>query len=677
MTSSELVQYLQLLVYLSGVFAYGFIARQLLRDPMVLFGSWAVRGLTCSITLWYASQLIVEVLRVLAPGWVWCSWAAASVGGAAWLGLFPLMAHTPWQLIALTNGQRRPSSGLVVALAYVTALLLLPWSYQWITRAPDSVALALAGGPVVIYVAVAVVVACAGMLRLRRIIHDKQGRRLLSWLLATAPGVGMLVVVSLLVDESLQGQIVRAASQLLGVAPALVTLYFVQRYVVLRLTLPLRTLRHFLVAVSFVVMVMAAGPWLGIETSEAYRRLVAWAVLLSFVGGAGYSTATGLAIRRSTAVRRLLEPSIPPQVLQELATRLRRLRLPEQQLRELVAARLSEWLGTTVRFVERPGELDVPAIRQLWRHFERPQAAGCYRIGAPAALDQLLAEVGLLAAYPVRVDGGLTAVVVVEQGMAGVREGEREALELVLGQLADVLELRRLVEERVAAEQRVAEQERLSMLGLVAASLAHEVKNPLSSMKALAQTLEEELALHDPASDQVQDLRVIVTQINQLQEVTGEILGFARPRGDEQTNLAQLVRSTVYVVRAEARRQGKTIAPELAEETPLVAGSPAGWQMVVFNLVLNAVRHSPDGSTITVRLRDGDGGVIVLETENPGAAMAPERAAALFEPFVSDAGTGLGLAIVARRLSRLGGTIELENQPGRVVFRVRAPVAQE
>jgi signal transduction histidine kinase len=284
---------------------------------------------------------------------------------------------------------------------------------------------------------------------------------------------------------------------------------------------------------------------------------------------------------------------------------------------------------------------------------------------------RVLADESLWAAFPLRVADELVDVLVVEPGRGGgVREGERETVQLVIGQLSAVLELRRLAEERMATERRLAEQERLGTLGLVAASLAHEVKNPLASIKALAQTVQEELAASESDVEQREDLKVIVGQIGRLEEVTREILGFARPTGDDRTDLAGLVRSAIYVLRSEARRRGIEIEAQGLDESGSVPGSPATWQVAVFNLILNAVRHAPEGSTVIVRLVHREGRVVAFEMENGGPAIDEALASRIFEPFVSRGGTGLGLAMAARSVAAAGGSIALLNEPGRVVFRV-------
>ena len=224
---------------------------------------------------------------------------------------------------------------------------------------------------------------------------------------------------------------------------------------------------------------------------------------------------------------------------------------------------------------------------------------------APAGpLADLLQKADLQAAFPLRVGGELAGVLVLEISPAagGYQEGDMETVQLVLRQLAANLEMRRLVEARLATERRLAERERLSLLGLVAASLAHELKNPLSSMKSLAQTVHEELAAADPGSDQAQDLGLIVEQIDRLHGVTREILDFARAPEGEGVELTGLLRRTLYVLGHEARRRGIELDASEVRDVGRVGGTAATWQTVLFNLVLNASQHAPAGSVVNVRL---------------------------------------------------------------------------
>jgi signal transduction histidine kinase len=594
---------------------------------------------------------------------------------------FPAFAHATWRFASegLEAAGRRGVSWVLVALSHATlGLFVWPAVLYW-GRAETSLESAAADlyPRIVLHVAVGGLTAFVLLVgALRRSSDPRFVLFLRCFLVALAAVVG---VVALGILSSGLGDVWRVSAQLVGLGPAVVLLWFAQRHNVLRLSLSLRTLRHFLTTVAVVLLVVAAGPAVraeGADGSDVFRRLVALTVLLAFIGGSAYSALAALVARRWPAIRRLIQPSIPAQETEELVRRLRTLEADERELKAVVTAGLERSLGAPARFLGSREE-GSGGIERLWQYFSDFPTPGCDRVDAPPEVARVLADQDLWAAFPLRVTDELVDILVVEPGPGGgVREGERETVQLVVGQLSAVLELRRLAEERMATERRLAEQERLGTLGLVAASLAHEVKNPLASIKALAQTVQEELASSDAGVEQREDLKVIVGQIGRLEEVTREILGFARPTGDDRTDLAGLVRSAIYVLRSEARRRGIEIEAKGLDESSSMPGSPATWQVAVFNLILNAVHHAPAGSTVVVRLIHREGRVVAFETENGGPAIDEALASRIFEPFVSRDGTGLGLAMAARSVAAAGGTIGLVNEPGRVVFRVELGAAQ-
>ncbi|MEM6454575.1 MAG: HAMP domain-containing sensor histidine kinase, partial [Acidobacteriota bacterium] len=149
--------------------------------------------------------------------------------------------------------------------------------------------------------------------------------------------------------------------------------------------------------------------------------------------------------------------------------------------------------------------------------------------------------------------------------------------------------------------------------------------------------------------------------------------------GDETaTDLVALTRSVAYVLGAEARRRGITIQTALpaADAVAPVRGTVGSWQTIVFNLLLNAVAHTPTGAAVDVRVAPRADGGARFETRNPGI-IDPAVRSSLFDPFVGARadGTGLGLALVAGRVAELGGAIAAEADDGDVLFRVDAPAA--
>ena len=484
-----------------------------------------------------------------------------------------------------------------------------------------------------------------------------------------------------------------------------------QRYNLLRLSLSNRVLRHFLAVLALVLVVFLASPTLGERGFEETRPLVGWGLTLALVVGLGSPWVMGRALARSARLRGLFGRSITPEELDRFMDGLVTSELNEHDMLQATAEQLGAWLGSETKLLPEEG------LAALWTHFhsgdegaDSQPADRSYgrilRLAPPSReIHRQLAKRGLHAVFALRVEGEVEALI----GLAasptggGYADGELEAVQLLLRQLASIFTSNRRLAARLATERRLAEQERLGMLGLVSASLAHEIKNPLSSMKILAQTVREDLAGADEATDAqeriregIVDLDLIVEQIDRLNETTREILGLARLREGETTELTSLVASALYVIQAEARRSGVELAAVELAEVGSVPGSPASWQTVVFNLLLNAVEHTAAGervdASLTVEASEGEGRV-TFRVCNPFEGPVPDAPETLFDPFVTDGGTGvgtesgtrsgtgggtgLGLPLVARRVREMGGDVQMTHEPTdhghRVEVRVSVP----
>lgn len=682
----DLLLFAHLLLFVTGTLLYGFLSRELFRNPRVLPGL-PMRLTVVFLTVWYGGCLVDQVGRALVPSPDRLAGADALldvVRGLAWLASFPLLTHGLWRLLERESRRIDRWLGplwLVPGYATLAPLAFVAWE-AWRQGSMMLTEVGRVAYPlIVLHVVVASGASACMVLRWLRFSADLRLNQFLRWLLAGLGITALLVIAGGFVlpagpepwdgavdlGSTLWRLLVEASGLVLGIT----FLYFVQRYNLLRLSMSYRSLRHFLALLGIVGLVMLVGTVVsgrGGGTAEM-QRIVAWGVLAALLAIVLYTPLQRAAFRRSAGLRRLLGVSITAEELEALTRQLQSLDLPEEEMRALAAREIGQWLATRARFLARS---DQPV---LWEHFADPEARAFNRLDAPTdRTAALLQSADLQAAFPLRVAGELVSVLVVEISPAagGYQEGDMETVQLVLRQLAVSLEVRRLLEARVQAERRLAERERLSLLGMVAASLAHELKNPLSSMKALAQTVHEELEREVPGSDRAQDLGLIVEQIDRLHGVSREILDFARSPEGEGTDLAALLRKTLYVLGHQARRRGIDLDASDVQEVGRVDGTSATWQTVLFNLVLNASQHAPAGSTVAVRLnRSGEG--IVFSTENAGPAIPEEIAGRLFEPFASDSedGTGLGLALVAQRVRELGGTISVVNEPGRIVFEVR------
>jgi len=682
-----------LLVFLVGTLLYGFLLREIGRNPSILPGL-PIRLLAGCLTVWYSGCLIDELATLLG------SYTAgpAPVGAVfdivrafAWLASFPLLAHTVWRFLPTRSSTGSPThrpSWIWLVPGYLTLLGFIPAARAiWRTQSP---LLATTAREifllVLIHATLSFAVTAWLLIRVLRTTDDVRLQQFLRWLLpALVVTLGLLSigpVVGVKGDVSAMAvSLWRLTAEVSGLVLGLTLLFFVQRYNLLRLSLSNRSLRHFAAALALVIVVMLYGPAQGIHDTQTFRRLVAFGLVAAVAAAMLYSPLRRAASKRSPKLRRWLGDSPTPKDLDDFSRRLHTLDLPEGELLDLVAKQIGEWLVTNARFHGPPDDGDRESAL-LWRHFQNPSSSAFNRLQPPSnRLAGILGRTQLHAVFPLRVETVLEHVLGLEVSATGggYQDGEMEAARLVLRQLGGVIHLRRLAEQRVGEERRFAEQERLSMLGMVSASLVHEVKNPLSSIKVLAETVGEELETADPGSEQAEDLALIVSQIDRLNTVAHEILGFARAPHAQQTGSAlelnTLLADSLAVLRFHARNRGVEIDDTGVEEVGVVPGTAAAWQTIVLNLISNAIEHAPTGTAVRVRLTEIDER-LVLETENAGPAIDPDVEDRLFEDFVSSGGTGLGLGLVARRVDDLDGEVVVENTEDRIVFRVSCPRAR-
>lgn len=673
--------YLDLLIFLAGTLLYGFLTREVLRRRRVLQRNLPLRLLFACWCLWYAGALIDGVLAMLLgdPRHVLgLNTGLDLLRGFAWLLSFPLLAHT----LALERlDLERPVAAwrrLLPALAYLPLVLFIAPAISFARRGEWLLVREVAQiyPLILLHASISLGLAVSFALGLLRAAHDPRLSRFLKSLIAALAVLFAVLASALLVEtwEETTGALRLLRTLVLAglLLPGGLFAYFVQRYNLLRLSLSHGTLRHFVGVLLLVLLVMAAGPTLAHEHPDVLRRFVAWGLLMALFIGVAYRPLIDRALERSRTLRRLLGHHVAPQELDHLMETLQQLDLEEGDALARTADELGLWLGTRTFFLDEDADAEI-----FWNAFRDPEIQLIHQLDPPnARLAARLAALDLHAVFALRVDRRLVGVLglALSRTGGGYADGEIEAIRLVLRQLAGTLALRRLLHHRLAEERRLAEHERLGMLGLVAASLAHELKNPLSSIKVLAQSLREELAGADPEAEGVRDLDCIVEQIDGLDSTAREILGLARPRPGASTELGQLVHSALYVLQAEARKRGVEIRSTV-EDPGTVAGTAASWQTVIFNLTLNAVEHTPPGGETIVRLAPADGERLLFETRNPGPAIGRDEAERLFAPFVSEGGTGLGLALVARRLTELGGEVEVDHADGQVIFRVLAPLS--
>lgn len=234
------------------------------------------------------------------------------------------------------------------------------------------------------------------------------------------------------------------------------------------------------------------------------------------------------------------------------------------------------------------------------------------------------------------------------------------ALEFIGEQLPAMIDLCGLIEEKVRLERELAEREQLALLGQMAASVSHNLRNPLSSMKTILQVQLEHPNL---PLDVRHDCALVVGEIDRMGEKLKQLLNFAKPSVNGQSIAAvALARQTASLFARDAERRNLRLEFDEPTEEILVLASEDALGEVLSNLIVNAIEAQPNGGRVRVGLaRVSEGLEICVEDDGPG--ISPDLRAKIFQPYFTTkaTGTGLGLSIVARRVDEIGGTISCES----------------
>lgn len=225
-------------------------------------------------------------------------------------------------------------------------------------------------------------------------------------------------------------------------------------------------------------------------------------------------------------------------------------------------------------------------------------------------------------------------------------------------------------------DREVLRAEQLAALGQLAAGVAHEVRNPLTSIKLLVQA---ELEGSSPGGMSMEDLKVVVSEVQRMERSLQSFLDYARPPSPErrQVDLETVVQNVMGLVRVRAERQRVNIQLVFPDPGVLIFADVNQMQQVILNLALNAIDALPQGGRLTFTTgRHGDQAELTVADSGPG--IASDMQDRLFQPFATNKETGLGLGLVITRriVEAHGGSVGVENaQTGGAVFRVRLPVA--
>jgi len=232
------------------------------------------------------------------------------------------------------------------------------------------------------------------------------------------------------------------------------------------------------------------------------------------------------------------------------------------------------------------------------------------------------------------------------------------------------------------SEREVMRAEQLAKVGQMAAGIAHELRNPLMSMKLLVQVAAD----GTPATLTRRDLAVLEEEITRLERLTQTFLDFARPPQLEpqRFDLGQLLGQTLTLVAARAEQQDTRLACRLPSQPILVRADPCQVRQVLVNLLLNALDAVPLGGSVLIELNESAAeeaagavqGWLSIQVSDSGCGLPSQLGNRIFEPFVSTKTTGLGLGLsICKRIAEAhGGDLHAENRPGAgAAFTFRLP----
>jgi signal transduction histidine kinase len=315
---------------------------------------------------------------------------------------------------------------------------------------------------------------------------------------------------------------------------------------------------------------------------------------------------------------------------------------------------------------------------------ENVQASGRYQNVSMARREGLVS----LLSVPLLFNGEAIGVLNVYTGMAHSFSNEEIRILSALAELSAIaIEKARLYERIVDVEEQLRQNEKLSALGLLAAEVAHEIRNPLTVMKMLYHSLDLKFSPDDPRA---QDAQIMGQKMDHLNKIVEQILDFARSTEPKFTsvNLNELIDDLGLLTRHKLKNHGIELIRRLDPNLPDILADATQLEQAFLNLTLNAVEAMPNGGRLTIVTRAerpprsrARASNVIVEFKDTGEGMTDEQQRRVFSSLLSTTkahGTGLGLAIVSRVVETHRGDVKITSRPGKgTSFIVVLPVAPE
>ena len=268
-------------------------------------------------------------------------------------------------------------------------------------------------------------------------------------------------------------------------------------------------------------------------------------------------------------------------------------------------------------------------------------------------------------------------------GLKAQRENEeKRRYQQAARKLEKSLELlKKQSEELEELEEQVRQADRLAVVGELSASMAHEVRNPLSAIRGAVEILKDEL----PREKQTTEfLEILLQEIERLNQVVENYLGLARRQAYRKTlfDLREIIRNVHFLLQSRALKESISLKINIPDDPLMVEADPDQVRQILINLVLNALQAMDHPGTVLIEAQQvsslqnsinvpsrvpSDQKYIHLCVHDQGKGMTPEEIRNIFDPFYTTRadGTGLGLAIVRRIVEQNRWDIKVESEPGK------------
>ena len=651
----SLLFYARLIGYTTGTLVYLFLLALILghRRPRTL--ERLIFFVCLSLFLFYAGALLSansQIYYAAPPLPTRIFYSSLVALGALFLPAFLVHVYGYY----LHRFQRRRPIPKFYVLAICTFYVVPPVISAWMLRSARELTLNperavwLIFPVLVIALVAAIVVSGVANFAVVRTATEGMERRFFSLLLAVIVAACTLLTISAVAARfgRTEGKYLLMAVVLAGILPGVLLIYFALRHNFLEYGAQ-RNLVYALsatfLALLYLALVRRVGTWLEpVLPPEATDSFLLFVLIFLF-----------------EPLERVIGPVLH-RAMRERMSRVQRLSVELQQ--ESRHGSVSHLVGQVERRIRE--EFGLAVVR-----LAVPRDAALAALESPGGLGHV-AQIRLMK------DGQEVGLLEAASTGSYLTGETTAALEFLAEQLPGMLDLARLIEDKLRLERELAERERMASLGQMAANVSHNLRNPLSSMKTVLQVQLEnpELPL-----DVRRDCALVVNEIDRMSAKLTQLLRYAKPSANGQRVAAvALANQTAVLFRHDAEQRNVRLEFERPTSEIFALASEDGLSEVLSNLIVNALEAQPEGGRVRVSLSRSDGRLeIIVDDDGPG--ISAELRGKIFQPYFTTkaTGTGLGLSIVARRIDEMGGTMACESplRGGKGTrFRLTLPVAE-